>query len=446
MNRVNSQSVSSQPVHALQALAVSVIAIFILTLSANLYAQDDKPARKTKKVESIPQALVKDFQKLSEAFDAENIGEAQRLIKKLESKDNLNNISRAYIANFKGNIFFSQDNLDGALREFKKVIQFKEGVPEGFTNQIRYVIAQVYFSKENYQQALNYAQGWFRAQTDPSADAYMLIGQAQFMLKRYDEALPNVQTGIDKYKAAGATPKESWLNLLSGIYREKRDFKRMLPVLKQLVSLYPKRTYLITLAGVYNELNDSPRMTSIYQALYDQGQLSKETELITLASLHLSQENPYKAARILEKGIDQGAISKNLKNYRLYSQSLYLSKEYQKALAPLREAARLSDDGKLYNQLGQSYLALEQWKNAESSLKTAINKGNLRNTGQTYIALGTAQFEQKRLTQAEQSFSKATGYEKTRKTAENWKKYIASERRRIKELAKPIEINTDVEV
>lgn len=428
-------------------VSVCVLLCFLPVLYVDVAdAKEDPPARKTKRVESIPQSLVKDFEKLGVAFEEENIPEARRLITKLEGKKQLNNISRAYLANFKGNIYFSEDNLDGALREFKKIIALKEGVPEAFTSQIRYVIAQVYFSKENFREALNYAQGWFASQTDPSADAYLLIGQAQFMLKRYDDALPNVQKGIDKYKAAGAQPKESWLNLLAGIYREKRDFKKMLPVLKQLVAYYPKKTYLDAMAGVFNELGDTGRMTAIFQALYDQGLMVKESEVVTLASLHLSQDNPYKAARIFEKGLAEGVVSKSLKNYRLYSQSLYLSREYQRALDPLNKAAKLAEDGTLYNQLGQSYLALERWKEAEDSLKIAINKGKLRNKEQTYIALGTAQFEQKKFSQAKQSFKKALSNDKTRRAAENWSKYIDSEVRRIKELEKPIEINTDVQV
>ncbi len=431
----------------------SVLKVALLTvllgslLVANpALSKEDPPERKTKRVESIPQSLTKDFQKLSEAFDAENIPEAQRLIAKLESKKTLNNISKAYIANFKGNIYFSEDNLQGALTEFKKILALPEGVPDAFTGQIRYVIAQVYFSMENYSEALKYAQGWFSSQEDPSADAYMLVGQAQYMLKRYDDALPNVQKGIDKYTALGAKPKESWLNLLAGIYREKKDFKSMLPVLKQLVEYYPKKTYAVTLGGVYNELGDIKRMSAIYMALYEQGLMDKESELITLASLLMSQENPYKAVSVIEYGKEKGLVKDTLKNNRLYSQALYISREYERALAPLESAAKQSEDGKLYNQLGQSYLSLSRYKEAEQAFAKALNKGKLRNTGQTLISQGMARFEQKKFESAKAAFSKARKYEKSSKVANRWINYVDSEVRRLAELAKPIEINTDVEV
>ena len=431
----------------LRSFGASLLLVIALLLQGtNLFAQDEAPARETHRVESIPQSLVKDFQKLSEAFDEENIPEAQRLISKIENKGNLNNISKAYIANFKGNIYFSQDNLPAALKEFKKILANSQGVPMGFIGQIRYVVAQVYFSQENYTEALKYAKEWFNSQEDPPADAYLLIGQAQFMLKRYDEALPNVQQGIDKYQALGSKPKESWLNLLSAIYREKKDYKRMLPVLKQLVNYYPKKTYLTTMGGVYNELGDTVRMTALYNALFEQQLLDKQSELITLASLHLSLDNPYKAVRVLEYGFEKEAIEATQKNNRLYSQALYMSKEFERALAPLSKAAKQSKDGKLYNQLGQSHLALDNFSEAEKAFKDALAKGGLRDKSQTYISLGMSRFEQKKFDAAKKAFREAAKDDKSVKTANNWIKYVDSEVRRIAELKKPIVISTDVEV
>jgi len=259
-------------------------------------AQEEGDQRKTKRVQSIRQKLLKDFEKAQEAFDAKNYSEARRFIDKIEKTEGLNNIERAYVHNYRGNMCFEQDNLSCALREFKKVVTTREGLPDSFYNQMIYVIAQVYFSQENYNEALSYAQRWFKTQADPTADAYMLVGQAQYMLKRYDAALPNVQKGIQKYVDVGSVPKEGWLNLLSYIYRQKNQYNKMLPVLKQLVQHYPKKTYLMTMAGVYNELDDQSKMTAMYQALYDQSLLTKESEIVTLAQLNMSADNPYAAS------------------------------------------------------------------------------------------------------------------------------------------------------
>lgn len=419
---------------------------FVVGSEAYAQQQENKPKRKAKRVETIRASRVKTFEKVNEAFDQENVPEAQRLLDKLSAEKDLNNIEKAYIANFRGNIYFTKDNLSGALREFQKILAIKEGIPEGFYNQIIYTVAQVYFSQEKYGEALKYAQQWFRVQQDPPADAYMLIGQAQYMLKRYDDALKNVQKGIDKYVALGSVPKESWLNLLSNIYRQKSNYPKMLPVLKQLVQHYPKKMYLMSIAGVYNELNQPTNMTAIYQAMYDQGLVTSESEIVTLASLLLSQDSPYKASRVMEKGFSGGVLKRNLKNYRLFSQALYMAKEYEKSVQPLEQAAKLSGDGKLYNQLGQSLIALGRYNEADRALRNAINKKGLANTGNAWISLGMVRFEQKQFDGAKKAFRNALGYEKTAAAAKQWMKYVDSEVYRINELKKEIVINTDIDV
>ncbi len=432
------------------ALLVPVsMAVELTSIGSQAVAQEQakpKPRRKAVRVQTIRQKHVKTFTRINEAFDEENVTEAARLLDKLNTEPDLNNIEKAYVANYKGNIAFTNDDLNTALREFKKIMSLQEGIPVNFYNQIMYVIAQVYFSQENYREALNYAQRWFKLQAEPTADGYMLLGQAHYMLKDYNAALPNVKKGIQLYVALGSVPRENWLNLLSSIYREKNNFKEMLPVLKLLVLHYPKKRYLLTMGGIYNELNDPKRMSAIYQAMHDKGLLTVESEIVTLASLQLDQDNPYKAAVVIEQGLKSGAVKKTLSNYRIYAQALFIAKEYEKAVVPLSQAASRSKNGKLYDQLGQSYIALNRWKEASSALNKALKKGGLSSTGATLLSQGMVRFEQKRYDDAKASFNRALKHEKVVSAARNWIKYVDSEVYRIKEANKEVIINTDVEV
>ena len=179
--------------------------------------------------------------------------------------------------------------------------------------------------------------------------------------------------------------------------------------------------------------------------MYDQGMLSTESEINTVSSLMLNLENPNKASLVMEKGFKDGVLKKNLKNYRAYSQALYAAREYEKALEPLSQAAKLSSDGKLDDQLGQAYINLNQWRNAEGALKRALSKGKLRSTGQTTLSLGLVQFELNRPKEAIATFNRALRYDKVASSAGNWIKYVNAEITREAELKKEIVINTDVE-
>ena len=112
-------------------------------------------------------------------------------------------------------------------------------------------------------------------------------------------------------------------------------------------------------------------------------------------------------------GLNSGVIKKSLKNYRLYSQALYISRDYEKAIAPLSQAAKLSKDGKLYDQLGQSYIALRRWKEANRALSNALAKGKLANTGQTIVSQGLVRFEMKEYENAKKAFNRALKYDKS---------------------------------
>lgn len=438
-------SIISLSLCALLMLPVTAVVETTLLQAQQANAQD-APRRKAKRVESIRQKHVKTFEAIAEAQEVEDYPTMTRNLDKLSRETDLNNLEQAYVAQFRGNICFTQDRLDCALREFKKVIRTRDGLSDGFYNNMLYVVAQVYFSQENYREALKFAQDWIATQEIPSPDGLILIGQAHYQLQQYDKALPNVQKAISLYEELGTKPKEGWLNLLSSIYRQKSQYREMLPVVKSLVQLYPKKRYLLTLGGIYNELDDQARMTAMYQALYDQNLLTAESELVTLASLNMSQDNPYVASQIMQKGMDSGVIKKELKNYRILAQSLYLSREFDKALDPLSRAAKLSSDGKLYNQLGQSFIALNRWKEAEDALNNALRKGKLRETGQAIISLGLTQFEQKKFDAAARTFNRALRYEKVSKTAGTWIQYVKAEVMRLKELDAPIpEIDTSVE-
>ncbi|MBT5031659.1 MAG: tetratricopeptide repeat protein [Proteobacteria bacterium] len=427
------------------ALAITLGSFGTVTQAQN-NSEEGQARQKAVRVQSIRQRLIKDFEALAEFVELENHAEATAILNELAADPDLNNIEKAYVANFRGNICFSTDDLDCAIREFKKILITPDGIPPAFYNQMYYVVAQVYFSQEDYRNALDYAQQWFTTQEAPPADAYMLVGQAQYMLQNFDAALPNVIKGIQMYEELGSIPKEGWLNLLSGIYRQKDDYRNMLPVLKKLAIHYPKKTYLQAMAGIYNELEDQPKMSALYLAMYDYGLITSESEIVTLASLLLGQESAFKASEVLGKGFDDGVLEKNLRNYQLYSQSLYIAKEHEKAIAPMGQAAKLAEDGKLYIQLGQSLMALNRWSEAETALDQGIKKGKLTNTGRAVMSLGSVQFEQQKYETAKATFNRALRYDDMATDAANWVKYIDNEVYRIKELEKPIVISTDVEV
>ena len=441
---MNKSKISKQLINVVFSAAL-MLPLVSITEVALFKSQEAYAQAKRVKVLSIRQKHIKNFEKAQEAMDAGNSSEVFRIIAKIEKDPELNNLERAYIRNFRGGIYFTQDNLSAAAKEFKGIVDNSEGVSAAFVNQMHYILSQVYFSQGNYRGAIKNAEIYIKTLEKPGADLYILIGQAYFKLNQYDTSLANVQKGIDIYRQEGKQPKEGWLNLLASIYRTKKQYSKMVPILKQLIAFYPKKSYMLSLGGIYNELNQRESMTSIYQSMHDAGLLTSESELVTLATLQMSMDNPYKASVIMEEGIKNGVVPKNERNYGTYSQALYLARDYEKAIDPLSKAASLSSNGKKYQELGQSYISLNRWSEGEAAFTKAINKGGLSNAGQAFINLGLAQFNQKKYSAAKSTFNKALKYPKLRKAASNWIKYVDNELLRLKALEEEVIINTDVE-
>ena len=291
-------------------------------------------------------------------------------------------------------------------------------------------MAQLQFTQEDYTDALVTIDRLMASVDEPSADIYMLKGQALFQMERYDDALNPIKIAIDMYRSQGRPPKENWLLLLRVIYFERNDYDNMLTVVKELLTYYPKDTYILTLAGIYSEQGDTKKQMALTEVLYEKGLLNSASNVTNLANLYLMHGLPYKAAILLQAEIDKKVVESNERNLRLLSQSWYQAREDQKAIPPLRIAAGMSDDGELYVRLGQSHINLEQWKDASTAIQKGLNMGGLKRTDQANIMLGMALFNQKRLTQARRAFERANRDKRSARTANQWIKYVDSEIKR----------------
>ena len=263
----------------------------------------------------------------------------------------------------------------------------------------------------------------------------MLIGQAYYQLKQIDEAFEPVKTGIEMYKAADRVPKENWYLLLRALYYEKNDYDSMLPLMKEIITHYPKAQYMTTMAGIYSELGRIDKMMAIIEAMYETGYLEgKPRQIVNLASLYLMHEIPVKAADLLGKHMEAGDVEDDEKNLKLYSQALAQAKEYEKAIGPLKLAADRTKDGELYLTLGQSYMALNRWQDAEGALASALRAGGLKRPDQTRISLGLAQVELGEFENARKTFQKAAEDKRSVKSATQWIQYVDNEVRRLNAL------------
>lgn len=331
--------------------------------------------------------------------------------------------------NYTAYTHYLQEQYPQAIKAYEQVLAQGE-LPEAIVTSTLKTLSQLYFTTEEYAKALATVQRLLQAVKDPAQDIYLLLGQAHFQLKQYAEALPAIERAIALSRAQGEPPKENWLLLQQVIHYERKDYPRMVEVVRELLRLYPKESYLRTLAGAYSELGDTRKQLAVMEALYEQGYLKEGRDLVNLANLFLLHEVPVKAARVLDRALEQKQVEADVNHLRLLSQAWYQAREDARAIPPLERAARLSADGELSVRLAQSYLNLEQWDKAAAALQAGLDKGGLKRTDQAYVMLGMAQFNLNRLGPARAAFEQALPDQRSRKVAGQWLAYVDQEQQR----------------
>ena len=417
----------SRSILVLAALVLSCL----LGLSTTAMAQDDKDkgkSRKTKETVAMSQQVYEKLTEVQELVENKDYATAQKLINEMTERK-LSDYERAQVFNLSAYSYYLQERYPEAIKAYDEVLK-QPDLPEALMMSTLKTKAQLQFTQEDYEGALKTIRQLMTSIAEPSADVYMLEGQALFQMAKYEEALVPIKTAVDMFRDQGQKPKENWLLLLRVIYFEMKDYDNMTDVVLELIAYYPKDTYILTLAGIYSELGDTKKQLVLTEVLYEKGLLHGSSNATNLANLYLLHGMPYKAAKVLQKEIDANVVTANERNLRLLSQAWYQAREDQKAIPPLRAAAEMSEDGDLYIRLAQSYINLEQWKSAATAAEKGLQLGGLKRDDQANIMLGMALFNQKRLQQARRAFQRASKDKRSKRAASQWIAYVDSEMKR----------------
>lgn len=412
-------------------LALSVFSVgtaYAESSSSKSKSKQSKSSKyKTRKAAAMSQKVFKKLQKIQELIDAKDFPAASKKLSELREARRLSPYEKAQAWNLSAYVLYLEEKYPEAIQAYQKVLDQGE-LPEALEQSTLKTMSQLYFATEKYAQALQLIKRLIAKSETPSADMYMLLGQAHFQLKNYKEALVPIKKAVKMYSDKGRKPKEQWLQLLRVIYHFQDDFKNMRQVLEQLVQLYPKTIHIRSLAGVYSELGDTEKQLNMMEILYERDYKQSSAQIINLANLYLLHDVPIKAATMLDKELN---VTKRVKpteqNYRLLSQAWYQAREDAKSIPPLRKAAEMSNSGELYIRMAQSYQNIDKWAEAVDALRTGIKKGGLKRVDTAELMLGMALFNLQQLEQAQKHFALAQKDKRSQKVAGQWIAFTKNE-------------------
>ena len=357
----------------------------------------------------------------AEAVDAEDPAEAKRLLLKLRP-NRINPYERALVYRMLAYVAYGADEPDEAIHYFEKVLG-EEILPIRDEATIRFNIAQLYAGLQQWSEVVSWVKSWIAYSENPHPLGYFLIGIAYYQLEDFDAAIVNAEKAVD----LSPEPKESWLRLLAALFAQKEDYASATPVLEELMLRFPKKQYWVQLALIYGAREDYRRSLAVQQVAYAQGYLTEDKELRRLARSYLYNDLPYPAAKVLEKGIEEGRIAHDPKSLELLANSWIAAREYDKSLAPLRQAADLAEDGNLHVRMGQVLMQREEWSEAAERLQKAVQKGGLKDPGNAELLLGISYYNDERVARARSSFARARKHDSVRQEADRWITHLGRE-------------------
>ncbi|MEM1436830.1 MAG: tetratricopeptide repeat protein [Pseudomonadota bacterium] len=402
--------------------------------------------KKTRKVPSMSEAVFKKLAEAQEAIDAKDFDTALNVINRQLERGtrsmNGNEVGQLY--NMMGFIHFSKEDYPAAIDAYKKVIGQGEDIPEGLETTTLYTLAQLSFVAERYNDALRYMETWITKANNPGPEPHIFMGQVYYQKKDYPSATTQIETGINKAKERGTAIKEQWWALLNFLYYEREDWPKVLEILEILVKQFPKRQYWVQLAGIHGQQGNEREQLLAMEAAYIAGYLDKQTDLTNLSGLLMQAEVPYRAAKVLEKGMNDGVVEKSSKTLQSLGQAWQIAAETDKAIPVFEAAAKLADDGKIYDRLANLYLDDDQFKSCVTAADSALKKGGLRKSQVTQLVKGMCLYNQDKFTASRRAFATCRDRSRTGKDEQNqricaqWITFIDREVARREELAKAI--------
>lgn len=432
----------------------SLLAVLNITdVSGSAYAEEEKQEErkyenaKTRKRQAVSQKCAKKLESVQAVLSGEegaqqkepSAKQLQNLIRQLrdyKESSCSSSYEKSQVHNLLGFVHYSLNDIQRAIINYKSMIAEPDVDPRQKTDT-HYTLAQLYMMQENYPFAARQLEIWMASSDVVSNDGKILLAQVYYELDKKPEALMLVNQAIDAVSRKGHTPKESWWVLQKVLYYEKSDNKngsnksynnkKVVSILKQLITHYPKHLYWHQLGGMYGQMEESSHRLASLDILYLDKALTKSRDLLSLAYLYLGADVPYRAAQIIEQGIEQKIIEKNSKNLELLGGAWQQARETQKALVPLKQAAEKSDTGEIWSRLAMVYLDLNENTKAVKAAKNALKKGQLKYPSYTQITLGNALVNLNCYRKAAKIFGKAAQYKKSEKTAKQWQTYVLGE-------------------
>jgi len=409
------------------AVLLSMVAI---ALSNQVLAQAAECGKKRGKSASALSELT--WKKLNDIYEdvgEENYDLAYEKLVKMNSRIR-DGYEKAVVAQALAQVEWARVNYDSALKYFEAAVEL-DALPDLAHFSLMYQIAQLYYMKERFDEALDKLALWMCKVPPEKITAESYVLKASIYAQKED--WKNVVKAADTAISMSDDPKEGWYQLKLASHYELEQFPMAAQTLRIMIQLWPDRKdSWVQLSQIDFKLKQYDEALSVMALAYRRGMLDKQVDIVYLSNLYANNEVPFKAAQVLQKGIEDGIVEADTRHWTMAADAWYAAEEMEEALHAYEQAGQKSDDGEIDLRRAYILVDMERWDEAAVAIKAALGKGSLgeRKTGDAYVIQGMSEFHLGNYEQARTAWNQATNYPRAKKPAQQWLNHMREERAR----------------
>ena len=392
-------------------------------------AQDACGAERGVTAGTTDQAVYNRMTKAYELVGEEQYSEAKDIFVQLRNRAT-SDYSKSVLAQAIAQVNWQMEDYDAALKEFETAVEL-DALPDQQHYALMYQIAQLYYSKERYSEALERLDLWFCRVPEEKHTAAAYVLQGSIYAQREDWR--NVVTSMGKAISMSPDPKEPWYQLKLAAHFQLEQFPEAADTLEVLISKWPdKKVYWNQLSNTYYRIGNNAKALSVIALAYRKGLLDKQPDMLYLANLYASQDVPFKAAQVLQTELEAGVIAPEERYWTMAGDNWYAAEEYERALAAFAQSGKLADDGKIDMRRAYILVDMERGEEGAAALQAALDKGGLkeRETGDAHLLMGMTEFQRGNYERATAAWNRAARFPGARGQAQQWQAHMREERAR----------------
>ena len=360
----------------------------------------------------------------SELLQNDDAAAALAELNKLRSME-LNCYERGAMLRLSANINMDTGDNAAAVRDLEEAIRI--GAISGDQVLLTYYnIAQLYMVNDDIAKARDYMERWLDGGGQPGRDQNWQLAILYQKLENYQQSVVYAERVLD---ADGENAERQVLDFLLYLYDRTGDRVKKAELLERLLDDNPnERRLWDVVSGLYFENNEERKAFEVQKAMYLADILQTEDELMRIVNFYNSFNTPYEAAKVLEREMNRGRISRSGENMELLADLFQVSREFERAIPVIRQAAQIGNSGEMYKRLGRSCFELGQYEDAVGAFQDAIRSGGHNEPGYTRVLIGQSLYELDRKDDAADYFREATEFADGRQAGAAWLGFLRAER------------------